>query len=98
MAREAAVGVVSLAPALLALRGGDLASYHGVEHKAIAAYEQDRDANAVDKEHDRCGSNLVQVWLGRVTHDQDVLFRHAPHDRITVEQLGRLSDRSNPRA
>jgi len=57
--REAAVGVVSLAPALLALRGGELASYHGVEHKAIAGYEQDRDATAVDKEHDRCGSNLV---------------------------------------
>ena len=27
-------------PSLVALRGGDLAAYHGVEHKAIAAYEQ----------------------------------------------------------
>src|SRR3954447_11621565 len=57
--REAAVGVVSLAPALLALRGGELASYHGVEHKAIAGYEQDRDATAVDKEHARGASTLV---------------------------------------
>ena len=31
------------APALFALRGGELAAYHGVEHKAIAAYEQDDD-------------------------------------------------------
>ncbi|MFA9273030.1 MAG: hypothetical protein ACEQSX_20260, partial [Baekduiaceae bacterium] len=36
---EAAVAVLSLAPSLLALRSGDLAAYHGVEHKAIAAYE-----------------------------------------------------------
>ena len=55
---------MSLAPALLALRSGDLAAYHGVEHKAIAAYEQDGEASAADKEHDRCGSNLVAPMLG----------------------------------
>ena len=61
---EAAAGVVALAPALFALRGGELASYHGVEHKAIAAYEQDSpDAADADKEHDRCGSNLVAPML-----------------------------------
>ena len=32
--------LLSVAPALFALRGGELAAYHGVEHKAIAAYEQ----------------------------------------------------------
>jgi hypothetical protein len=64
VAREAAVGMVSLAPALLALRSGDLAAYHGVEHKSIAAYEQDGDAADADKEHDRCGSNLVAPMLG----------------------------------
>src|SRR5713226_453168 len=31
-----------------------------------------------------CGSNLVQVRLDRAAHDQDVLFRHAAHDRIVV--------------
>ena len=61
--REAAVGLVSLAPAVLALSGGDLAAYHGVEHKAIAAYEADGDAADADKEHDRCGSNLVAPML-----------------------------------
>jgi uncharacterized protein YqhQ len=63
VARELAVASLSLLPALLALRGGDLASYHGVEHKAIAAYEQDEEAAAAGKEHDRCGSNLVAPML-----------------------------------
>jgi uncharacterized protein YqhQ len=54
----------SLAPAMFALQGGELAAYHGVEHKAIAAYEQDSDdAGGAAKEHDRCGSNLVAPML-----------------------------------
>jgi len=64
LARESAVGIVSLAPAVFALRGGELAAYHGVEHKSIAAYEQDGEAVTADKEHDRCGSNLVAPMLG----------------------------------
>jgi uncharacterized protein YqhQ len=63
LAGEAAVGLLSLAPALLALRSGDLAAYHGVEHKAIAGYEADSDAADADKEHDRCGSHLVVPML-----------------------------------
>src|SRR4051794_8180920 len=64
VACEAALALISMAPAMLALRGGDLASYHGVEHKSIAAYEQDSpDAAAASKEHDRCGSNLVAPML-----------------------------------
>jgi uncharacterized protein YqhQ len=61
--REAAFAAMSLLPALAALRSGDLASYHGVEHKAIAAYEQSGDAAEAAKEHDRCGSNLVAPML-----------------------------------
>jgi uncharacterized protein YqhQ len=62
-ARETAVAAISLAPALMALRSGDLAAYHGVEHKAIAAYEDDGDAADAVKEHDRCGSHLVAPML-----------------------------------
>ena len=64
-AGEAAAAGVSLAPALFALQGGELAAYHGVEHKAIAAYEapEDADAAAAAKEHDRCGSHLVTPML-----------------------------------
>jgi uncharacterized protein YqhQ len=61
---EAAAAMISLAPAVLALRGGELAAYHGVEHKAIAAYESDTpDAADAAKEHDRCGSHLVTPLL-----------------------------------
>jgi uncharacterized protein YqhQ len=62
-ARETAVAAISLAPALMALRSGELAAYHGVEHKAIAAYEEDGDAADAVKEHDRCGSHLVAPML-----------------------------------
>jgi len=61
---EAAAGIVALTPALFALRGGDVAAYHGVEHKAIAAYETgEPDAAQAAKEHDRCGSHLVTPML-----------------------------------
>jgi uncharacterized protein YqhQ len=60
---EAAVALLSLAPALMALRSGDLAAYHGVEHKSIAAYEDDGEAADATKEHDRCGSHLVAPML-----------------------------------
>ncbi len=56
-----AIGAV---PALVALRDRDLAAYHGVEHKAIGAYEQGSDdPAAVPKEHDRCGSNLIAPMM-----------------------------------
>jgi uncharacterized protein YqhQ len=57
---EAAAAALALMPSIVALRGGELAEYHGVEHKAIAAYEQDAgDARDAAKEHDRCGSHLM---------------------------------------
>lgn len=61
---ESVAAVVSVMPALFALRGGELAAYHGVEHKSIAAYEQDAgDPEDAAKEHDRCGSHLVAPLL-----------------------------------
>jgi uncharacterized protein YqhQ len=57
--RELAVAGVSLAPVLLALRDSRLSRYHGAEHKSVAAYESGGDPVAADKEHARCGSNLV---------------------------------------
>ena len=64
MGGESIAALVSVVPALFALRGGELAAYHGVEHKAIAAYESDApDAADAAKEHDRCGSHLVAPML-----------------------------------
>ncbi len=58
--REGLLQAVGAIPALVALMDRDLAAYHGVEHKAIAAHEQGiADVAGVPKEHDRCGSNLI---------------------------------------
>ena len=57
--RETAVAVLSLGPALLALRSSKLSRFHGAEHKSVAAYESDGEAGTAAKEHERCGSNLV---------------------------------------
>jgi uncharacterized protein YqhQ len=62
--REVLVQALGVAPAVVALSDRDLAAYHGVEHKAIAAYEQGIDDPAsVPKEHDRCGSNLLAPMM-----------------------------------
>ena len=62
--REGVVSVLGMAPAVMALRDHDLAAYHGVEHKAIGAYEAGSDDPAsATKEHERCGSNLVVPML-----------------------------------
>ena len=59
--REAVAAMASLAPAALALRGGELASYHGAEHVSIGSYE--RDGAVAPREHDRCGSHLIGPLL-----------------------------------
>jgi uncharacterized protein YqhQ len=61
--RETVIAIAGIAPTALAMRDSELAAYHGVEHKAIAAYEQDKDASETPKEHERCGSNLVAPML-----------------------------------
>jgi uncharacterized protein YqhQ len=58
--REVAAGAVSLIPAALALRGPNLAAYHGAEHVSIGTYET---GQAAPKEHPRCGSQLIAPLL-----------------------------------
>ncbi|MFY9264870.1 MAG: DUF1385 domain-containing protein [Solirubrobacterales bacterium] len=66
---DAAIAILGLAPAIVSLRSGDVAAYHGVEHKAIAAYELGGDptdaatVEAAAKEHERCGSHLVAPMM-----------------------------------
>jgi uncharacterized protein YqhQ len=59
-ARELLSGALSLAPAMLALRSGELAAYHGAEHVSIGSYEH---GESRPKEHERCGSHLVGPLL-----------------------------------
>jgi uncharacterized protein YqhQ len=62
-ARETALALIGMLPALAALRDRDLAAYHGAEHKAIGAYESGGPAAEEPKEHERCGSNLIGPLL-----------------------------------
>jgi uncharacterized protein YqhQ len=61
--REAAVAGVSLVPVLLALRDSRLARYHGAEHKSVAAFESGAAPDEAEKEHVRCGTNLIVPLL-----------------------------------
>ncbi len=74
--REGVVAALGLLPALTALRDRDLAAYHGVEHKAIGAYERGS-FNPADapKEHERCGSNLIVPLLVLSTAGQVIVDR-----------------------
>ena len=87
---EAAITLLSVLPSLVALRGGDLAAYHGVEHKAIGAYEQDADdARDATKEHDRCGSHLmaplIAANLAGTTLLRRVMARPSPAANAAVQ-------------
>jgi uncharacterized protein YqhQ len=63
-AGELVQAALGLAPAMVALSDRNLAAYHGVEHKAIGAYEAGaEDAADAAKEHERCGSHLVAPML-----------------------------------
>jgi len=56
LSRELVGGFLSLVPAALAMRGSELAAYHGAEHISIGSYEHDEPRA---REHERCGSHLV---------------------------------------
>jgi uncharacterized protein YqhQ len=73
-ARELLAGAVSVAPALLALRGGELAAYHGAEHVSIGTYEH---GELRAREHERCGSHLIGPLLA-ATAAGNVLVARAP--------------------
>jgi uncharacterized protein YqhQ len=67
-------GALSLAPAVLSLRSGSIAAYHGAEHIAIGSYEH---GEPRAKEHERCGSHLVGPLLA-TTAAGNVLAARAP--------------------
>ena len=73
-AQELVSGLLALGPALMALRGGDLAAYHGAEHVSIGSYEH---GGPVTKEHERCGGHLVGPLVA-TTAIGNVLASRAP--------------------
>jgi len=59
-AQELISGLLALAPAVFALRGSELAAYHGAEHISIGSYEHGKPAT---REHERCGGHLLGPLL-----------------------------------
>jgi uncharacterized protein YqhQ len=74
-AQELVSGLLSVAPAAMALRSGDLAAYHGAEHVSIGTYEH---GEKRAKEHERCGSHLLGPLL-TTTAIGNVLAARVPH-------------------
>ena len=60
VAKELVSAALAVVPAAVALRGSELAAYHGAEHVAIGTYEHDEQRG---KEHERCGSHLLGPLL-----------------------------------
>jgi uncharacterized protein YqhQ len=83
-ARELVSGLLSVAPAALALRGSDVAAYHGAEHISIGSYEHGKRAT---KEHERCGSHLLGPLLATSTIGNTLAARAPAHVR-TPARLG----------
>jgi uncharacterized protein YqhQ len=72
--KELAAALLTVAPAVLTLRQGSLAAYHGAEHIAIGSYEHDEPR---PREHERCGTHLVGPLLATAAVG-NVLASRAP--------------------
>lgn len=83
-AQELVSGLLSVAPAAMALRGSDVAAYHGAEHISIGTYEHGAKA---EKEHERCGSHLLGPLLA-TTAIGNVLAARAPAHLRTPARFG----------
>ena len=86
-AQELVSGLLSVAPAAFALRGSDVAAYHGAEHVSIGSYEHDEPRA---KEHERCGSHLVGPLLAASALGNLLSARAPAHVRGPVRALAQV--------
>ncbi len=86
--KELAAALLTVVPAVLTLRQGSLAAYHGAEHIAIGSYEHDEPR---PREHERCGTHLVGPLLATAAVG-NVLASRAPA-RFRVRRSSRVGGR-----
>ena len=91
LAGELAAGAVSLAPAALALRGGEIAAYHGAEHVSIGSYES---GGRAGKEHERCGTHLVGPLLATMAAGNTRIAAVAIHESARPPKVAWPSSRA----
>lgn len=82
--REVAAAGVAFLPAALALRGPNLAEYHGAEHISIGTYENG--GEPAPKEHPRCGSQLIAPMVAS-TLAANVVASKAPAGTRSITRL-----------
>jgi uncharacterized protein YqhQ len=90
-ARELVGGLLSAVPAVLALRGSDLAAYHGAEHISIGSYEHGAPR---EREHERCGSHMLGPLIATTAVGGALATRAPAHLRGPARlaaQLGALA-------
>lgn len=87
VAGESLAALASLAPAVIGLRGGELAAYHGAEHLSIGAYES---GAAATKEHERCGGHLVGPLLLTSAAASALASKVPARARVPARVLGAL--------
>jgi uncharacterized protein YqhQ len=90
-ARELFAGLLSAVPAVLALRGSDLAAYHGAEHISIGSYEHGAPR---EREHERCGSHMLGPLIATTAVGGALATRAPAHLRAPARlaaQLGALA-------
>ena len=75
----------------LALRGPDLAAYHGAEHISIGTYENG--GMPAPKEHPRCGSQLIAPMVATSLAANVVARRRPPARGASRGSSGRWRDR-----
>jgi len=86
-AQELVAGLLSVAPAALALRSSELAAYHGAEHISIGSYEHGERAA---KEHERCGSHLLGPLLATTALGNMLAARAPAHLRSRARAVAQL--------
>jgi uncharacterized protein YqhQ len=87
---ELASGALSLAVTLASMRSGEVAAYHGAEHKAIGGYEQGISAAAAPREHPRCGTQLALPMLVLSALATQVALAVAPRSPGAARTAGQL--------
>jgi uncharacterized protein YqhQ len=87
IARELLSALVSVAPAVLALRSGELAAYHGAEHISIGTYEHGKGAT---REHERCGGHLVGPLVATSAVGNSLASLAPEHRRRQAQAVAQL--------
>ncbi|HEY3921589.1 MAG TPA: DUF1385 domain-containing protein [Gaiellaceae bacterium] len=86
-AKELVAGLLSVAPAVLSLREGEVAAYHGAEHITIGTYEHGSDRA---KEHERCGTHLVGPLIATTAAANALAAKAPAHLRSAARAFAAL--------